>query len=621
MKPRHDSPVLSTLSSDFPLSQSQSLLQGFRIGSKIGLGYAIALGISTLGTVIGLMVGAQVQRRAEAELDSLRRVEDLAIDLQLAVLDVRSNEQRLMTQLMRPDIPFQYSLSRLRLNQAQVRLSNFENAIQDIEADEELWGRGAGVAAYLNDQTHFVKDYLGQLEVLIGDDDFALSSQRNPQEVEQALQKMVVSDTTRRLDEFASQLNELLIIAQRLEDRSYRQLEQAEALRFQILLSSMLVSGALAIFFGTYTSRAIARPIHAVTEFAHRVTEDVNFDQQLPVTTSDETGVLAYSLNQLVGRVKDLLLAQRESLERQNQLQKEQLVQAEKMSSLGRMLAGIAHEINNPVNFIYGNLTHTEQYVSDLFRLIHAYEAEVKDTPDGVAQISKEIDLAFIEDDLPKVLQSMQVGAERTRQIVLGLKNFARMDDNLPQAVNLTACIDSTLLILNNRIKHGVHIIRDYDDVPLVEGYGGLLYQVFMNLISNALDTLDERKASLSKAKAEAWEPTITISIQCHELDQVTVTVADNGCGIAEEKLSRIFEEFYTSKPVGVGTGLGLSITREIIENKHNGTIRCISTVGQGTAFIISLSVRHIMIDQVQRERLAGARSSSPVNLSLGTGG
>ncbi|WP_439345550.1 ATP-binding protein [Vacuolonema iberomarrocanum] len=621
MKPRHDSPVLPTLPSGFPFSPSQSLLQGFRIGSKIGLGYAIALGISTLGTVIGLMVGAQVQQRAEAELDSLRRVEDLAIDLQLAVLDVRSNEQRLMTQLMRPDIPFQYSLSRLRLNQAQVRLSNFENAIQDIEADEELWGRGAGVAAYLNDQTHFVKDYLGQLEVLIGDDDFALSSQRNPQEVEQALQKMVVSDTTRRLDEFASQLNELLIITQRLEDRSYRQLEQAEALRFQILLSSMLVSGALAIFFGTYTSRAIARPIHAVTEFAHRVTEDVNFDQQLPVTTSDETGVLAYSLNQLVGRMKDLLLAQRESLERQNQLQKEQLVQAEKMSSLGRMLAGIAHEINNPVNFMYGNLSHTDRYVSDLFRLIHAYEAEVKDTPDGVAQISKEIDLVFIEDDLPKVLQSMQVGADRTRQIVLGLKNFARMDDDLPQAVNLTACIDSTLLILNNRIKHGVRIIRDYDDVPLVEGYGGLLYQVFMNLISNALDTLDEKKASLSKAKAEAWEPTITISIQCHELDQVTVTVADNGCGIAEEKLSRIFEEFYTSKPVGVGTGLGLSITREIIEKKHNGIIRCISTVGQGTTFIISLSVRHIMIDQVQRERLAGARSSSSVNLSLGTGG
>ncbi|MEO1148616.1 MAG: ATP-binding protein, partial [Cyanobacteria bacterium J06638_22] len=523
-----------------------------------------------------------------------------------------SNEQRLMTQLMRPDIPFQYSLSKLRLNQAQVRLSNFEYAIQDIATDPELWGRGAGVAAYLADQIHFVDAYLAQLEALMGDE-FALSSQRNPEEVEQALQEMVVSDTTRRLDEFASQLNELLIITQRLEDEANRQLERAELLRFQILLGSMLTSGGLAIFFATYTSRAIARPIRAVTEFAHRVTEDVNFDQQLLVTTSDETGVLAYSLNKLIGRVKDLLIAQRESLERQNQLQKEQLVQAEKMSSLGRMLAGIAHEINNPVNFMYGNLAHTNRYVSDLFRLIHTYEAEVEDTPAGVAQLSTEIDLAFLEDDLPKVLQSMKVGADRTRQIVLGLKNFARMDDDLPQAVNLTACIDSTLLILNNRIKHGVRLIREYNDVPLIEGYGGLLYQVFMNLMSNALDALDEKKAALPKAEVGAWEPTIAISVQCDEPDHVTVTVTDNGCGIAAEKLARVFDEFYTSKPIGVGTGLGLSITREIIEKKHNGTIRCVSQVGQGTTFILALSVRHIMIDQIQRERLAGARNSSPV--------
>ncbi|MEO1210558.1 MAG: ATP-binding protein [Cyanobacteria bacterium J06638_20] len=613
MKSRHDdSPDLPSLPSGFPLSKSYSLIQRFRIGRKIGVGYAIALGISTLGTVIGLVVGAHIQNQVEAELDRLRRVEDFSIDLQLAVLDVRSNEQRLMTQLMRPDIPFQYSLSKLRLNQAQVRLSNFEYAIQDIETNPALWGRGAGVAAYLADQTHFVEEYLAQLEALMGDE-FALSSERNPEEVEQALQEMVVSDTTRRLDEFASQLNELLIITQRLEDEANRQLERAELLRFQILLGSMLTSGGLAIFFATYTSRAIARPIRAVTEFAHRVTEDVNFDQQLPVTTSDETGVLAYALNKLVGRVKDLLIAQRESLERQNQLQKEQLVQAEKMSSLGRMLAGIAHEINNPVNFMYGNLDHTHRYVSDLFRLIHTYEAEVEDTPAGVAQLSTDIDLAFLEDDLPKVLQSMKVGADRTRQIVLGLKNFARMDDDLPQAVNLISCIDSTLLILNNRIKHGVRIIREYNDAPLIEGYGGLLYQVFMNLMSNALDALDDKKASLSKAEAESWDPTITISIQCDELDHLTVTVTDNGCGIVEEKISRVFDEFYTSKPIGVGTGLGLSITREIIEKKHNGTIRCISQVGQGTTFLIALSVRHIMIDQVQRERLAEARDISPV--------
>lgn len=612
LKSKHHSPILTSLPSGFPRDPSQSLLQRCRIGSKISLGYAIALGISTLGTVIGVVVGGQIQQRVEAELRILRRVEDQTLALQLTVLDVRSNEQRLMTQLMRPDIPFPYSLSKLRINQAQVSLSIFEDAISDIEENEQLWGkRGTGVAAYLEGQTHYVTNYLDQIEALIGDE-FALSSQRNPEAIEQALQAMVVSDTTRRLDEFASQLNELLIITQNLEQASNRKLEQAEALRLQILIGSMAVSGLLAIFFATYTSRAIARPIRAVTEFAYQVTEDGNFDQQLPVTTSDETGVLAYSLNQLVGRVKDLLLAQRESLERQNQLQKEQLVQAEKMSSLGRMLAGIAHEINNPVNFMYGNLAHTTSYVSDLFRLIRAYEAEIQEPSDRVAQIVREIDLPFLEQDLPKVLKSMQVGADRTRQIVLGLKNFSRMDDDVPQSVDLKACIESTLLILNNRIKNGVRVVREYEDIPLLEGYSGLLYQVFMNLLSNALDALEEQKASSPKVAVGYWEPTLTITLRHEGGDRITATIADNGCGIAEEKLARIFDEFYTSKPVGVGTGLGLSITREIVEKKHNGSIRCLSQRGQGATFIVSLPIRHAVIDRIQQERLMGQGKTFP---------
>lgn len=602
------SPVDAAPASQSPARQPQSLIQQFRIGSKIGLGYAIALGISTLGTVIGLVVGAQIQRQAEAELDTLQRVEDVTIALQLAVLDVRSNEQRLMAQLMQPDIPFQYSLSKLRINQAQVSLSDFERAIHEVETNEELWGRGAGVAAYLAGQTEIVTDYLAQLERLIGDE-FALSSERNAAEVERALQAMVVSDTTRRLDEFASQVNELLIITQRLEDAAQRQLAQAEALRLQILVGSMLVSGLLAVFFATYTSRAIARPIRAVTDFAHQVTEDADFDRHLTITTKDEVGVLAQSLNNLIGRVKDLLLAQRAAMERQNQLQRDQLVQAEKMSSLGRMLAGIAHEINNPVNFMYGNLAHANGYVADLFRLIRAYENEVSDPPPAVQQIAEEIDLPFVEEDLPKVLNSMKVGADRTRQIVLGLRNFSRMDDDKPQSVDLIACIESTLLILNNRLKQGVHIVREYDnDLPLVEGYSGLLYQVFMNLLSNALDALDEYQATLPPATN--WEPAIRIALNRAGRDAVSVAIADNGCGIPPEKLPRIFEEFYTSKPIGIGTGLGLSITREIIEDKHHGTIRCQSQPGAGATFEIVLPVRHVMIDQIQRERVSGDRPS-----------
>jgi len=575
--------------------KSRPLIHSLNIGTKIGIGYGIALGIATLGTVLGSMVGNQIQRQASQQRAIFHHAEQLIDDLQIALLEVRTNEQRLMRLVRNPqESPFQYSMVKMRLAQADLLLDDFQNALVEIGEQPELWGRGAGVAQYLHTKLPLATDYLDELTALM-EQRFSPSSQATPETILAELDALAQSPTAQQLDEFSSQVAELVLITQQLEEQAEKELVRAEQLRQQILFGSMTLSALLAIFFATYTSRAIAQPLRDVTHVARQVTEDADFDLRAPIVSSDEVGVLAHSINKLIQRVKDLLQEQQQAAAEQHRLQKEQLLQAEKMSSLGRMLAGVAHEINNPVNFMYGNLIHASEYINDLMKLLDTYQAAMPDPPPAIRDLVEAIDLEFLAQDLPKLLSSMQVGADRTRQIVLSLKNFSRMDDAEVHPVDLPACLDSTLLILNNRIKQGIYIQRQYGEVPMVQGYSGLLYQVFMNLLTNALDALEEYQVSRSQTMTTAlddWEPTIRIGLERVTPEQVQITFADNGCGIPPEWLPRIFEAFYTSKPIGVGTGLGLSISKEIIEAKHHGTIRCHSTVGEGTRFVITLPLQ-----------------------------
>ncbi|WYM02674.1 MAG: sensor histidine kinase [Gloeotrichia echinulata DVL01] len=345
----------------------------------------------------------------------------------------------------------------------------------------------------------------------------------------------------------------------------------------------MLLSVAIAILLATYTSRIIARPLKAVTNIARKVTQESNFHLQAPVTTRDEVGILAISLNQLIQRVNTLL-------EEQKAESSQQLIQSEKMSSLGRMLAGVAHEINNPVNFIYGNIQHTTAYFQDLLALLEAYEAKASD--DVIQAQSEQIDLEFLRQDLPNLLQSMQVGATRAREIVLSLKNFSRLDETALHPVDIHACIDSSLLILNNRIKQGIKVICNYGILPNIDGYAGSLYQVFMNILCNAMDALDEQ-TKIHKSKE------IVITTQRLEETWVLVKITDNGSGISKENLAKIFDSFFTTKPVGIGTGLGLSISYQIVVEKHGGRLTCESEVGQGTTFAIALPIKQPSISKI----------------------
>lgn len=272
------------------------------------------------------------------------------------------------------------------------------------------------------------------------------------------------------------------------------------------------------------------------------------------------------------------------------------LLQKEKMASLGQMVAGIAHEINNPVSFITGNLSHAHTYIQDLLKLVNYYQQYYPNPQPFLQEYLEEIDIEFLLEDLPKILASMQMGADRIHEIVLSLGNFSRVDEAQMKPVNIHEGLNSTLLILHNRLKPsgnnpGIMIVKEYGNLPLVECYYGQLNQVFMNIISNAIDALENHS-----------EPTRTITISTsyqENLEQnysnlansVIIRISDNGIGMTPTVIHHLFDPFFTTKPVGKGTGLGLSISHQIIVEKHRGILKCSSEPGKGTEFWIQIPI------------------------------
>jgi signal transduction histidine kinase len=289
-----------------------------------------------------------------------------------------------------------------------------------------------------------------------------------------------------------------------------------------------------------------------------------------------------------------------------------QLVQAEKMSSLGQLVAGIAHEINNPVNFIYGNLKYAKVYTQSLLKLVHLYQQFYSNPVLEIQEYTEEIELGFLLNDLPKILSSMQVGAERISEIVLSLRNFSRLDEAEKKTVDIHQGLDSTLLILQNRFKNninhpGIKVVKNYGNLPLVDCYAGQLNQVFMNIISNAIDALENYNDKRTIAEIQANPNKITITTQVIET-QCVIRIADNGSGMTEAVKERLFDPFFTTKPVGKGTGLGLSISYQIVVEKHRGTLRCISEPGQGTEFWIEIPL------SIDTEAVNCVKSLSSIN-------
>jgi len=337
--------------------------------------------------------------------------------------------------------------------------------------------------------------------------------------------------------------------------------------------------------------------------------------------TKDIPVIFMTVLSEVVDKVKGLKLGavdyitkpieQEEVLARINvhlELRKAQLrlVQEEKMSALGQLVAGVAHEINNPVNFIYGNLTHARQYTDDLLKVLDLYETNTLEPIPEVLTYSEEIDLEFLKDDLPQLLHSMQVGAERILGIVRSLQVFSRLDRTERRPVNLHESLDSTLMLLSSRLRTksqrpdfrrpDIEVVKEYGELPLVECNPGELNQVFMNLLANAIDAINEKidhEENTQQPDSQGVTPRIRILTEVTE-DQtkVVIRITDNGIGMSQEVRQMIFEQFFTTKPVGQGTGLGLSITHQIVVAKHGGTLEVDSARGEGSEFVITLPVR-----------------------------
>ncbi|MEG4168585.1 MULTISPECIES: response regulator [unclassified Microcoleus] len=364
-------------------------------------------------------------------------------------------------------------------------------------------------------------------------------------------------------------------------------------------------------------------------------------DQVLDKVTAFAVGGVDYitkpfHLEEVLARVENQLTIQRlqkklheqnvrlqesEAKEREKSLQLElalqqlqnaqaQLIQSEKMSSLGNVVAGVAHEINNPISFIKGNLSPVTEYTQDLLKLVQLYEEDFPNPTTAIQDQLEAMDLAFLSNDLPKLIASMRIGADRIEEIVRSLRNFSRLDEAELKVVDIHEGLESTLMILQHRLKDEadqtiIKVVKEYEDMPKIECYAGQINQVFMNVLTNAIEALQSQKCLANDVDDTSPIPTITICTKLLSNCQVGIYITDNGPGITEDIQQRIFEPFFTTKKVGQGKGLGLSIGYAIVVDDHGGQLSCLSIPAQGATLAIEIPI-HYSKKRFYKEDLVG---------------
>lgn len=594
-----------------PLQLAVFLEQTGSLRTKIMRGYLLALGIAVLGTTTGLVIGNQLQQQALAARNAAARERQLVNQLQVDILYNRPAKQ-LSPYVQEPQRFRQESRAMIeRINGIGQLLRQHNQSAEPLQLP--------GLQALLTDYEQSVQAFSDRLETAIAQLLPMTADPAQRVQAEQTLLNLVKSPEFVAFIEFPDQLVEYSNRATTLEQTAETNLLRAETLRMQIIILSLVISSAIAVVLALRTSRIITQPLQQVTHVAQQAARESNFDLRADVYTHDEVGTLAQSLNQLIERVK-ILLAEQKAAEAQ-------LVHSEKMSSLGQLVGGVAHEVNNPVNFIHGNLNHAGTYITDLLEIIDLYQQHYPQPADAITAKLADADLEFIRSDLPQLLASMQVGTERIRKIITSLRTFARLDEAERKTVDIHEGIDSTLMILRVRLKSHqppIQVEKHYGQLPLVECFPGQLNQVFMNILMNAIDALDSCDRSPLTDYYDQQPNTITISTaicdssgrstgeesapnlgvsQVSPLaqDWVEIRISDTGPGIPANIQKKLFDPFFTTKQVGKGTGLGLSISHQIIVDMHQGQLSCQSTPGRGAMFMIRIPVRQpkVLLDAI----------------------
>ncbi|TAF06439.1 MAG: sensor histidine kinase [Nostocales cyanobacterium] len=598
------------------------LTNSWKIAKKISYGYTVILSITAIGTVSGLLIANYYEETAQKQLLLSYQQQLLLKDLKNAVVTVRMYPQRLANVLENYVLlNFEKDKFSHEITQVNQQLSQLETFI--IANPKALAVNDQDFKVLVNKYQNTTQLYTATIQSF-----WRYIERSEPQNLtnnsSQPILLLLLNEKeyinlNLEFDQLSDQLNEIIKSADQQRQEANISFDSARKLRIQIIISSIFLSSIIAVILAFFTTKLITRPLQAVTNTARKITEESNFQLRANIESNDEVGTLATSLNRLVEwvgdytqqlefarktledrveeRTQELQQAQRgleqRVKERTQELQQAlqnlkntqaQLIQTEKMSSLGEMVAGVAHEINNPVNFIYGNIQYAENYLKDLIGLLTLYQQQYPDKNALIEEKIAAIDLEFMTEDLSKMLSSMKVGAQRIREIVLSLRNFSRLDESEMKDVNIHEGIDNTLLILNHRLNQEIKVIKRYGDLPLIDCCPAQLNQVFMNIVSNAIDALIEVKNNQNKQ----------IVIETSNLDDnyIKVVIRDNGLGISAEIINKLFDPFFTTKPVGKGTGLGLSICYQIIE-KHQGKIEVISAVDQGADFVITLPIKH----------------------------